>query len=63
MKTERMLSSDIETISTDFNYYNRYKRWKIDYGHYLMQRKNDVLVEIALPKDANIYVSEYKLYL
>lgn len=28
-----------------------------------MQRKNDTLVEITLHKDANIYASEYKLYL
>ncbi len=29
----------------------------------LCKEKNDALVEITLPKDANIYASEYKLYL
>ena len=32
-------------------------------GILLCKEKNDALVEITLPKDANIYASEYKLYL
>ena len=32
-------------------------------GILLCKEKNDALVEITLPKDANIYASVYKLYL
>lgn len=32
-------------------------------GILLCKEKKDTLVEITLPKDANIYASEYKLYL
>lgn len=28
-----------------------------------MKKKHDALVEITLPKDANIHASEYQLYL
>ena len=35
----------------------------IDMKNLLCKEKNDALVEITLPKDANIYASEYKLYL
>ena len=30
---------------------------------YCVRRKNDALVELTLPKDANIYASAYQLYL
>ncbi len=48
------------------NYYNRYV--KIDsekptIGILLCKKKSDALVELTLPKDANIYASEYSLYL
>ena len=47
-------------------HYDRYV--KQDYekptiGILLCQEKNDALVELTLPKDANIYASEYALYL
>jgi hypothetical protein len=29
----------------------------------LCERKNDALVELTLPKDANIYATAYQLYL
>ena len=32
-------------------------------GIILCKRKNDALVEITLPKDANIHAQEYRLYL
>ena len=32
-------------------------------GIVLCHRKNDALVELTLPKDANIYASQYQLYL
>ena len=32
-------------------------------GIVLCHRKNDALVELTLPKDANIFASRYQLYL
>ena len=32
-------------------------------GIILCKKKHDALVEITLPKDANIYASQYQLYL
>ena len=32
-------------------------------GIVLCKKKNDALVEITLPKDANIHAREYQLYL
>jgi len=48
------------------NYYDR--NIKLDYekptiGILLCKKKNNALVELTLPKDANIYASEYSLYL
>ncbi len=48
------------------NYFDRYV--KIDgelptVGILLCDHKNDAVVELTLPEDANIYASEYQLYL
>lgn len=32
-------------------------------GVLLCNEKNDAMVELTLPKDSNIYASQYKLYL
>lgn len=48
------------------NYYDRYEKQayeKPTIGILLCQQKNDALVELTLPKDANIYAAEYSLYL
>ena len=48
------------------NYYDRYEKLEDEnptIGILLCKEKNDALVEITLPQDANIYASEYKLYL
>ena len=48
------------------NYYVRYEKLEDEnptIGILLCKEKNDALVEITLPQDANIYASEYKLYL
>ena len=48
------------------NYYDRYEKLEDEnptIGILLCKEKNDALVEITLPKDANICASEYKLYL
>ncbi len=48
------------------NYYDRYVRQEFEkptIGILLCERKNDALVELTLPKDANIYATAYQLYL
>ena len=48
------------------NYDDRYEELEDEnptIGILLCKENNDALVEITLPRDANIYASEYKLYL
>ena len=48
------------------NYYDRYEKMEDEnptIGILLCKERNDALVEITLPQDANIYALEYKLYL
>ncbi len=48
------------------NYYDRYEKLEDEnptIGILLCKENNDALVEITLPRDTNIYASEYKLYL
>ena len=48
------------------NYYDRYEKLEDEnptIGILLCKENNDALVEITLPRNSNIYASEYKLYL
>jgi hypothetical protein len=48
------------------NYFDRHVKTKEEnptIGIILCKKKNESLVEITLPKDANIHAREYKLYL
>jgi hypothetical protein len=48
------------------NYFDRYVKTDDELstiGIVLCHRKNDALVELTLPKDANIFASKYQLYL
>ena len=48
------------------HYYDRYEKLPEEnptIGILLCKEKDDALVEITLPEDANIYASEYQLYL
>ena len=48
------------------NYFDRYVRTEKEtptIGILLCHEKNDSVVELTLPEDANIYASEYSLYL
>jgi hypothetical protein len=48
------------------NYYNREVKLKDEnptIGIILCKTKNDALVKITLPENANIYASQYQLYL
>ena len=48
------------------NYYDRYEKQEDEnptIGVLLCQDKDDSLVELTLPEDANIFASKYQLYL
>ncbi len=48
------------------NYYDCYEKTEDEnptVGILLCQDKNDALVELTLPKDANVYAAKYELYL
>ncbi len=66
LKTDKLVHQDIGQMQMYVNYYDRYV--KLDHekptiGILLCKKKKDALVELTLPKDANIYASEYSLYL
>jgi len=66
LKTDELLHKDLGQMQMYVNYYDR--NIKLEYekptiGILLCKKKNNALVELTLPKDANIYASEYSLYL
>lgn len=66
LKVDKLTHQDIGQMQMYVNYYDRYEKLDTEnptVGILLCKEKNDALVEITLPKDANIYASEYKLYL
>lgn len=66
LKVDKLTHQDIGQMQMYVNYYDRYEKLEDEnptIGILLCKEKNDDLVEITLPQDANIYASEYKLYL
>lgn len=66
LKVDKLTHQDIGQMQMYVNYYDRYEKLEDEnptIGILLCKEKNDALVEITLPKDANIYASVYKLYL
>ena len=64
--TVKITHQDIGQMQMYVNYYDRYEKMEDEnptIGILLCKERNDALVEITLPQDANIYASEYKLYL
>ena len=66
LKIDKLTHQDLGQMQMYVNYYDRYV--KLDFekptiGILLCKEKNDALVELTLPKDANIYASAYQLYL
>ena len=66
LKADKLTHQDLGQMQMYVNYYDRYV--KLEYekptiGILLCERKNDALVELTLPKDANIYATQYQLYL
>ena len=66
LKTDKLTYQDLGQMQMYVNYYNRYEKLDDEnptVGILLCKEKNDALIEITLPKDVNVFASEYQLYL
>ena len=66
LKTGNLSHQDLGQMQMYVNYYDRYVRQDFEnptIGILLCENKNDALVELTLPPNANIYASAYQLYL
>ena len=66
LKTDKLAHQDLGQMQMYVNYYDRCVKQDFEkptIGILLCEEKNDALVELTLPKDANIYASAYQLYL
>lgn len=66
LKVDKLTHQDLGQMQMYVNYYDRYVKLRDEnptIGILLCKEKNDALVEITLPKDSNIFASEYQLYL
>jgi predicted nuclease of restriction endonuclease-like (RecB) superfamily len=66
LKTDKLVHQDLGQMQMYVNYYDRFVKLpheKPTIGILLCKEKKDTLVKLTLPKYANIYASEYSLYL
>ena len=66
LKLGKLTHQDLGQMQMYVNYFDRHVRREGEgatVGIVLCKRKNDALVEITLPQDANIHAREYQLYL
>ncbi len=66
LKRGELTHQNLGQMQIYVNYCNRYMRTDdelLTIGILLCDRKNDAVVELTLPADANIYASKYQLYL
>lgn len=66
LKLDKLNHQDLGQMQMYVNYFDRYVRLPDEnptLGIVLCKRKKDAIVELTLPKDANIHAREYKLYL
>jgi len=66
LKVAELKHQDLGQMLMYVNYFDRYVRQEFEkptIGILLCSQKNDNIVELTLPKDSNIYASEYSLYL
>jgi len=66
LKTDKLAHQDLGQMQMYVNYYDRCVKQDFEkptIGILLCEEKNDALVELTLPQDANIYASAYQLYL
>ena len=66
IKSEKLTHQDLGQMQMYINYFDRYVKQDFEkptIGILLCKEKNDALVELTLPKDANVYEAAYQLYL
>ena len=66
LKRGELTHQDLGQMQMYVNYFDRYVKTDRELptiGILLCDRKNDAVVELTLPEDANIYASKYQLYL
>jgi predicted nuclease of restriction endonuclease-like (RecB) superfamily len=66
LKIGKLNHGDLGQMQMYVNYFDRFVKLKDEahtVGILLCKKKHDALVEITLPKDANIHAREYQLYL
>ncbi len=66
LKLDKLTHQDLGQMQMYVNYFDRYIKTPEEHptiGIILCKRKKDALVELTLPKDANIFASQYQLYL
>jgi len=66
LKIGKLTHQDLGQMQMYVNYFDRHVRTEAEnhtIGIVLCKKKNSALVEITLPKDANIHAREYQLYL
>ena len=66
IKTDKLTHQDLGQMQMYVNYFDRYVKQdfeKPSIGILLCETKNDTLVELTLPKDANIYAQQYAVCL
>ena len=66
LKIGKLTHLDMGQMQMYVNYFDRYVRLEAEnptVGIILCKKKNDALVEITLPRDANIHARKYQLYL
>ncbi len=66
LKIGELTHQDLGQMQMYVNYFNRYVKTKSEIstiGIILCRKNREALVEITLPKDANIHAKEYRLYL
>jgi predicted nuclease of restriction endonuclease-like (RecB) superfamily len=66
LKIGKLSHQDLGQMQMYVNYFDRHVRTEVEnhtIGIVLCKKKNSALVEITLPKDANIHAREYQLYL
>mgnify|MGYP000166839786 CR=1 FL=1 len=66
LKIGKLTHQDLGQMQMYVNYFDRYvktEKESLTIGIILCQKNREALVEITLPKDANIHAKEYRLYL
>ena len=66
LKRDKLVHQDLGQMQMYVNYFDRYVKTGDELptiGIVLCHRKQDALVELTLPRDANIFATKYQLYL